>query len=217
MPRIEAPTIAEHVARQEQSILDAAAALFAERGFADTSMADIAAAVGLARSSVYRYHPDKEHILLAWFERETPKVAAAAAEAAGPADDPPGERLARWLAFQVRFTVDPDHAVAARLRTEVAAVSTPVQAAIAAGHARLWQQMHALVAEVVGTGDGDREVDLVVSIVEGMLRAATEWALDHRDEPQAADRAVDELTASVGRLLTPRAGATVPRAASDAR
>ncbi|MEZ5136913.1 MAG: helix-turn-helix domain-containing protein [Acidimicrobiales bacterium] len=69
-PRITAPTIAEHAACQETAILDAAADLFAERGVVGTEMADIAEAVGIARSSLYRYFPDKDHILLAWFERD---------------------------------------------------------------------------------------------------------------------------------------------------
>lgn len=44
-------------------VLDKAAALFAARGFAATSLKDVADAVGLSRSSIYYYYPNKEALL----------------------------------------------------------------------------------------------------------------------------------------------------------
>ena len=44
-------------------VLDKAAALFASRGFAATSLKDVADAVGLSRSSIYYYYPNKEALL----------------------------------------------------------------------------------------------------------------------------------------------------------
>ena len=100
MPRITAPTVAEHVRLQERAILDAAGQLFAERGVSGTDLGDIAAEVGLARSSLYRYFPDKDHILLAWFERELqPVIDQSASLLEG--DDPPVERIVRWMRFQM--------------------------------------------------------------------------------------------------------------------
>ena len=77
MPRISADTIAEHVARQEAAVLDAAVRLFVERGYREVGLADIAAEVGLARSSLYRYVPDKAHLLVQWYRREVPAQTAA--------------------------------------------------------------------------------------------------------------------------------------------
>ena len=54
MPRIEAPRVAEHHARQRRALLDAAHALLAETGEAP-SMAAVGRRAGLARSSVYQY------------------------------------------------------------------------------------------------------------------------------------------------------------------
>lgn len=44
-------------------VLDKAAALFASRGFASTSLQDIAKEVGLSRTSIYYYVPSKEALL----------------------------------------------------------------------------------------------------------------------------------------------------------
>src|SRR5215208_5221548 len=49
-------------ARVSAAILDAAAAVFAERG-EQASMADVAAAAGMARATVYRYFPNREALL----------------------------------------------------------------------------------------------------------------------------------------------------------
>lgn len=48
----------------EAEILERAAQLFAERGYAATSLQDIAADLGMSRSSLYHYHRNKEDILL---------------------------------------------------------------------------------------------------------------------------------------------------------
>jgi|SRR2546427_7825544 len=53
---------------QRESILDAASSLFVERGFPGTSMYDIADALGVTRTAVYYYFPNKEAILAALTE-----------------------------------------------------------------------------------------------------------------------------------------------------
>ena len=46
--------------RTRQAILDAALALFAEKGFFGTSLRDVAGAVGVRESALYNYFPGKE-------------------------------------------------------------------------------------------------------------------------------------------------------------
>ena len=71
-------------------------------------MGDIADAVGLARTSLYRYFPTKSHIVLAWFERAIgPHIVASAAIADGPGL--PAERLERWLTLQLDVMLDAEH------------------------------------------------------------------------------------------------------------
>jgi AcrR family transcriptional regulator len=196
MPRITAPTIAEHVSRKEEDILAAAAVLFAEQGLVDTSMEQIADRAGLARSSVYRYFPDKAHILVAWFERQLPEVAAAA-ERAAMGGSTPMDRLERWLAFQIDYTCDPAHELGNRLHREVAALSPELQAVIAEGHHRLWGFLQALVAETLSEADDPRDPALTARLVEGLLRSATAWVAESGN----GETATRELVDAVRRLL----------------
>jgi AcrR family transcriptional regulator len=48
----------------EQAIVDAAMRMFTERGFVATTAADVAAAAGIGRRTLFRYFPTKEDILL---------------------------------------------------------------------------------------------------------------------------------------------------------
>jgi AcrR family transcriptional regulator len=87
---------------RERDILDAALRLFAERGFNDTTVQDIAAAAGMATGTVYLYFPSKERVLQGIhdrFARETEaRVAAAAVDSV--------DRAGRGEAVDYRDTID---------------------------------------------------------------------------------------------------------------
>lgn len=70
MPKISARTLAQHRAVTRERVLTAWAELIAERGYDAVSLADVAARVGLARTAIYNYFPDKEALLLAHTDRE---------------------------------------------------------------------------------------------------------------------------------------------------
>ncbi|HEY3687461.1 MAG TPA: TetR/AcrR family transcriptional regulator [Streptosporangiaceae bacterium] len=65
MPKISADTLAQHRTETRGRVLAAWAELIAERGYDAVSLADVAARVGLARTAIYNYFPDKESLLLA--------------------------------------------------------------------------------------------------------------------------------------------------------
>jgi AcrR family transcriptional regulator len=54
--------------RRDQ-LLDAAEKLFAEKGYAETTVLDIAEAAGVAKGTFYLYFPSKEHCVIALKER----------------------------------------------------------------------------------------------------------------------------------------------------
>jgi TetR/AcrR family fatty acid metabolism transcriptional regulator len=50
---------------RREEILEASLTLFAQKGFNETTVDDIAAAAGVAKGTIYLYFPSKEHILMA--------------------------------------------------------------------------------------------------------------------------------------------------------
>jgi AcrR family transcriptional regulator len=65
------------------AILRAAAEAFAERGFADTSMDDVAAAAGITRLIVYRHFDSKEVLYAAVLQHVRDRLAEEGAAGAG--------------------------------------------------------------------------------------------------------------------------------------
>jgi AcrR family transcriptional regulator len=110
------PLTEEEQARRRQEIFDASVHLFAEKGFAETSMREIAAAAGIGKATLYDYFRTKDEILLSFFEREVYGIADQAAEIVRQ-DLPAAEKLRRimrihlayWLprrAFYLRLTIE---------------------------------------------------------------------------------------------------------------
>jgi AcrR family transcriptional regulator len=62
-PRAPTPHVREKQERRRQAILDAAALVFAERGYFNTTMKDIAERLGMRPASLYHYYPSKEAAL----------------------------------------------------------------------------------------------------------------------------------------------------------
>ena len=75
-------------------VLDAAARLFREKGYASTSMRDIAAASGMLPGSLYYHFPSKEALLVAVYGEGVGHITAAV-EAELAHDAAPWERLER--------------------------------------------------------------------------------------------------------------------------
>lgn len=69
-------------------LLDAAARLFASRGYAATSMRDIAEAVNMLSGSLYYHFSSKEELLLAVYQAGVEELQKAGAEAVRREEDP---------------------------------------------------------------------------------------------------------------------------------
>jgi AcrR family transcriptional regulator len=72
-------------ARKNQ-ILDAAAVVFAEKGFHSTTIRDIARQAGIADGTIYNYFENKPALLLGIFERMRSKIIQATPPASGELD-----------------------------------------------------------------------------------------------------------------------------------
>lgn len=70
MPKLWDATIEAHKGAVRDAVLDASAALVAERGLRAVTMSEIAERSGIGRATLYKYFPDVEAILFAWHERQ---------------------------------------------------------------------------------------------------------------------------------------------------
>jgi AcrR family transcriptional regulator len=100
MARVRAADYGE----KQQLIRDRAAALFAARGFAATSIADIAAACGTAKSLVYHYFGAKDDILYDLLRDHMARLVAGAEAALAAAADP-RERLRAFVRAEIALYV----------------------------------------------------------------------------------------------------------------
>lgn len=191
MPKIAAGSIPEHVARQEAAVVDAAIRLFNERGVHDVTLADIAKEVGLARNSLYRYFPDKAHLLALWFRMAiTPLVEASDAIAAGPGS--PSERLARWVDTQFEFLTAPEQEALLVASGEMSGLTAAVRDNFEAGHQQLYGSLGRILADCFD-GRSGRHRSVVAGFLAAIVRSAAEQVRGGAD--------VDDVRAELHRLV----------------
>ena len=89
---------------RERRILDAAVELFHDQGYTETSVAEVAEAAGLLKSSLYHYIDSKEDLLLRIVEDVHASISAIAKEAETRDDLTPLGRIAFYVRRQVLFT-----------------------------------------------------------------------------------------------------------------
>jgi len=74
--------------QRRAAIVDKAAELYARRGFAGASVADLAAALGASKSLIYHYYPSKEDILFEVMDQHLRQLTGAADGVMARALDP---------------------------------------------------------------------------------------------------------------------------------
>jgi len=199
VPKICAPTVAEHVALQEAAVFDAAIELFVERGYANVSMADIAVAVGLARNSLYRYFPDKAHILVRWFERELPVQVDMAVRALG-GDDPLDERVARYVDAQLDYAATPAHGLITTLVQVVNVLGDDVRQELVVSHRALNEPMQDALGRAGLDDPADRMVvaDLIAGLVNAGVDREARVGPDERVRARIVDTVLRMVTSTGG-------------------
>jgi AcrR family transcriptional regulator len=193
MPRITAASIEQHLRQQNERVVEAASKLFRQRGFRGTDLSHIAAAVGLARNSLYRYFPSKEHLLVACVQRDMgPFLASVEALEQSHAD--PRRRIEAWLDLSMDLATGPQHATL-ELMGEVREASPELRQQILALHRLPNGVLERAVKAVLARQK--RDPALVAGMIAAMLQSAAGQAL--RRPAQAAIRR--ELKSGVARLL----------------
>ncbi|MGN6694049.1 MAG: TetR/AcrR family transcriptional regulator [Aquihabitans sp.] len=193
MPRITADTVAEHVAHQQAAVLDAAVRLFVERGYAEVTLADVAAEVGLARSSLYRYVPDKLHLLVEWYRRTVPETIEAWEDAVS-GDDPPTDRLIRWAHTYLTWAASPEHEFVAPLTQGLSQLDEETRLEVATLHRSMMGVVAGVVADAgIPEAQVPGTVDVLAGLVTGAARAEAGRSEADADVRRRLDAAVAAL------------------------
>jgi TetR/AcrR family transcriptional regulator, cholesterol catabolism regulator len=185
--------------RRRRQIEDAASALFRERGYAATSVRDIARALEMQGASLYAHVASKEDVLWAIVERSAERFERAAERADDPSL-PSADRLAALVRAHVQIvTADPGQASV--FAYEWKFLSPVRRAAIADRRDRYEARFRALIAEGIGRGEfGEKDPAIAATFVLTALNGIAAWYRpDGRLSPQEiadqyADLAVRSLT-----------------------
>jgi AcrR family transcriptional regulator len=165
VPRISAPTLAQHRATQQRALLDAARAILAETGKPPT-FAALAERAGLARPSVYQYFRSGEDLLQAMVEDVFPRWSATVAAAMDEADDDAG-RVRAYMRTNLELVAEGEHALATAL------ASVGPQSAVMEGsramHDELLQPLTRTL-EALGARDVVRAAELLNAVVNSAAR-----------------------------------------------
>ncbi|WP_345762820.1 TetR/AcrR family transcriptional regulator [Diaminobutyricibacter sp. McL0608] len=156
-------------------ILEASLGLFAERGFAGTSIRDIAGAVGIQTATLYGHFPSKEHILaeLTLAGHDGHRRAMADAVAAAGAD--PAAQLAALVRAHVIF-----HAEFAMLATVSNAELPALSPELVADSIAVRSESERLLTGIIDRGVESgrfttRDAWLAASAIGGMGLRVSNW------------------------------------------
>jgi AcrR family transcriptional regulator len=179
----------EQHGRKRLAILAQAAKLFDERGYYETSLADIAAALHVTKPTLYYYVKNKEDIVSQIIERaiETVEAHAVAAHAAG------SNGLARLRAFARGYVelMNSDYGRCLLTLRRIPA-SPATRARTAAGYRRIDAIGRDLIAEGIRDGSiRDCNVRLAAFALYGAINWTPNWF--HPGEPLSASEAGDAL------------------------
>lgn len=175
-----------------ERVIIAAAHLFREKGYAGTSVGEIASAVGIKKASIYHYIRSKEDLLVAIANKGLQELINRIEEV--PTDLSPPHRLQLILELHCRVLLD---------TTDIAAVALterrylPKEAAKEYFHKRAQYQeiVEGIIAEGVATGEFDvDDIKLSTYAILGMINFTPQWFDPEGRLP------VEEIAAYIARL-----------------
>jgi AcrR family transcriptional regulator len=180
-----------------QAILDHAATLFDERGYAETRLQDIAASVGLSRPTIYYYFNSKEDILIAllWDMISVDKVL----EPVSDASLSPYQRL-RELMIRIGMQVVEKPARVRIFNRNLSQLPRDVVREFTAVRHRLREALTRALSDAMDAGQV-RTIDpeLTTSIIFGAITGMPSWyhSPDGTFDREILDAVVDILLSGV--------------------
>lgn len=195
MPRIRAANIEEHKELTRRQLLEAAEDLFGEHGYEQVALGDVAAAVGVGRTTIYEYFHDKEDLLATLVEETLPPTLESMV-ASIPAGLSFRQRLAELAVRMVEF-VAADPTLGLILHREVAKLSEEAQSRVAVAHRGLSSEFVAIYRGGLEAGELKAlPFDLVGRFLQDLIMSAARALIDSPD-PAARREEVTEAMVSV--------------------
>lgn len=176
-----------------ERVVVAALELFGERGYHATSIADIGARAGIAKSVLYHHFGSKAGLFEEIAETQTRDLLAHVADALP--DDPAESRVRAGVDAYLRFFEERPSAWRLLLR------DPPADPALVAVHERLAAERERALGELLAGQDKLRDRPQAVGLLATAIRAFAAWWYEHRDVPRSAvtDAVMDVVRAGARR------------------
>ena len=182
------PRLAERRPYDRDRVVDVAVHVFMQRGYDGTTMADIAAALGIHKTSIYHYVSGKEQLLDDALTRALDSLHGMLSEP-GADEGSPVERLRYVVRRTVEIMVDrlPEVTVLLRVRG-----NTPTERRALSRRRDFDHAVQRMVGDAIAAGELRDDVDtaLVTRLIFGMSNSVIEWY-----QPRGALSAGDIATA----------------------
>lgn len=200
MPRISAPTLAEHRRRQREALLGAATEILVTQGAAAVTPAAVGAAAGLARSSVYQYFGSGAAIVAAVIEDAFPRSNELMRLALTGLSEPV-EIMDAYVRETLRQAAEGAHRPAVALRT----ATLPAEC-----RARLDELHREQIAPLFTALQGLDVPDPMIRgrLIGGVLHAAMEVVESGADVEVVTGSVLELVHAAVRRASEPASGGT---------
>ncbi|GHJ94339.1 TetR family transcriptional regulator [Streptomyces sp. NE5-10] len=196
MPKIHAASVADHRSQQRAALLDAAREVLAEGDASKVTFAEVARRTGLARNSVYKYFPDRGHLLTEVVREAAPRWTERILAALAAAGDSPEERVAAHVTAQLEMVRDGEHRVARA--TADAQDAAALRAGADEAHRALLTPLVDALREL-----GDDDPLMTARLLQGFVNAAT-TALEAGAAYDAVTGRTVRLAVAAVRGLSPR-------------
>jgi AcrR family transcriptional regulator len=184
MPKIAAPTVAEHRAQVQARLVDAAEEILRAGDGAPLTAGAVSSAAGIARNSIYRYVDSVDELRGMVVARHLPAWLSAVDEAVAGAEDPRA-RLVAWVRANLDQAAATGHGwLMEAMRTTSAGSATPSEA-VDQAHAVMRDVVVATWLDLLG-GDEQRS-----AVAAAMTLAIVETGFRQLDAGRPADLVTD--------------------------
>jgi AcrR family transcriptional regulator len=180
---------------RERQLLELAAALFAERGYAGASMDELARQAGVTKPVVYELFGSKDGLFGACVDRSIERLAADISAAVRAETEPEARLRAGGLAF-LRFAAE--HRVAWDLMSMGGRFAEQAQL-VRSSQAELIRE---LMSELAGPDVDERELQVAAHAINAAYEGVAHWMWAHPEVPieQVADWVVELLLPGLRRF-----------------